>query len=87
MSENSATLLPDGTAKITRVIPVPETLSPEATAHLATGETWAPEAGSPEQKVQIERALEMYPVQIEATTIAGVPVKIVRPSHAKRRYG
>ena len=83
MSENSATLLPDGTAKITRVIPVPETLSPEATAHLATGETWAPEAGSPEQKVQIERALEMYPVQIEATTIAGVPVKIVRPSHAK----
>ena len=34
MQPNSETLLPDGTAVITRTIPVPETLSPEAQAHL-----------------------------------------------------
>ena len=79
MQPNSETLLPDGTAVITRTIPVPETLSPEAQAHLATGATWAPEDGTPEQKEQIERALAMYPVQIEANVLAGVPVKIVRP--------
>ena len=81
MTSNSVTLLPDGTAIITRTIPVPDTLSPEAQAHLATGETWAPEDGSPGQKEQIERALAMYPVQIEAAMMAGVPVKIVRPQH------
>ncbi|HEY3341381.1 MAG TPA: alpha/beta hydrolase [Anaerolineae bacterium] len=82
MTTNSVTLLPDGTAIITRSIPVPDTLSPEAQAHLATGETWAPEDGSPAQKEQIERALAMYPVQIEAATMAGVPVKVVRPRNA-----
>ena len=81
MTPNTETLLPDGTAIITRTIPVPDTLSPEAQAHLATGETWAPEDGSPGQKEQIERALAMYPVQIEPATLAGVPVKVVRPQH------
>jgi acetyl esterase/lipase len=81
MTTNSETLLPDGTTIITRTIPVPDTLIPEAQAHLATGETWAPEDGSPGQKEQIERALAMYPVQIEAATMAGVPVKVVRPQH------
>jgi monoterpene epsilon-lactone hydrolase len=79
MTSNSEKLLPDGTTIITRTIPVPRTLSPAAQAHLATGETWAPEDGSPGQKAQIERALAMYPVQIEAGTLAGVPVKFVRP--------
>jgi acetyl esterase/lipase len=79
MTSNLEQLLPDGTTIITRTIPVPDTLSPEAQAHLATGETWAPEDGSPGQKEQIERALAMYPVHIEPTTMAGVPVKIVRP--------
>jgi epsilon-lactone hydrolase len=83
MTTNSETLLPDGTALITRVIPVPDTLSPEAQAHLATGETWAPEDGSPGQKEQIERALAMYPVRIEDATLAGVPVRIVQPQHAR----
>ncbi len=79
MFVNSETLLPDGTAHITRVVPIPETISPEAQAHLATGQSWAPEAGSPEQQAQIDLALSMYPVQIEETMMAGVPVKIVRP--------
>jgi acetyl esterase/lipase len=79
MAANSETLLPDGTAHITRVVPVPETLSLEAQAHLATGKSWAPEAGSPEQQEQIDLARSMYPVQIEDATLAGVPVKIVTP--------
>jgi acetyl esterase/lipase len=82
MTSNSETLLPDGTAVITRVIPVPDTLSPEAQAHLTTGVTWAPEDGSPGQTEQIERALAMYPVHIEAAMMANVPVKVVRPQHA-----
>lgn len=81
MIPDSVQLLPDGTAIISRTIPVPDTLSPQAHAHLATGATWAPEDGSPEQKDEIERALSMYPVQIEPATLAGVPVKIVQPPH------
>lgn len=83
MTTNSETLLPDGTAHITRIVPVPETLSPEAQVHLATGKTWAPEAGSPEQQEQIDLALSMYPVQIEDATLAGVPVKIVTPKQPR----
>lgn len=79
MAPNSETLLPDGTALITRTIPIPETLSRAAQAHLATGEAWAPAEGSPEQREQIDRALALYPVTIETTHLAGVPVKIVRP--------
>ena len=81
MIPDSVQLLPDGTAIISRTIPVPDTLSPQAHAHLATGATWAPEDGSPEQKDEIERALSMYPVQIEPATLAGVLVKIVQPPH------
>jgi epsilon-lactone hydrolase len=69
----------DGTARITRVVGVPKTISPEAQAHLATGETWAPATGSAFQKAQIEKARSLYPVQIEEKTIAGVPVKIFTP--------
>ncbi|MCX6630704.1 MAG: hypothetical protein NTW28_24060, partial [Candidatus Solibacter sp.] len=39
---------PDGTARITRVVPVPRTVSPEAQARLAAGATWAPGPNSPE---------------------------------------
>jgi acetyl esterase/lipase len=79
MFENTEILLPDGIAHITRVVPVPESLSPEAQAHLATGKSWAPEAGSPEQQDQIDLALSMYPVHIEEKRMAGVPVKVVTP--------
>lgn len=47
MTSNSEQLLPDGTTIVTRTIPVPKTLGSAAQAHLATGETWAPEDGSP----------------------------------------
>lgn len=79
MPENTTRLLPDGTAVITRTIPVPDTLSDAAQAHLATGATWAPEEGSPEQAQQIALAHSLYPVTIDESTLAGVPVKHVRP--------
>jgi monoterpene epsilon-lactone hydrolase len=43
------TLDADGTARVTRVVPVPTTISPEAQALLATGASWAPAEGSKEQ--------------------------------------
>ena len=68
-----------GTAHITRVVPVPTTLSREAQAFLATGATWAPEAGSEDQRKLIEQARALYPVKIEDRRIGGVATKMVSP--------
>jgi len=75
----ATSLDPDGTARITRVVPVPTTISPEAQAFLATGAAWAPAAGSPEQRRLIEKAQSLYPVRIEDAVVGGVPVRIVTP--------
>jgi monoterpene epsilon-lactone hydrolase len=78
----------DGTAYITRVVPVPETISPEAQ------ESLLPDDSSTEVKdkssvshsrpeAHKQTALEIfrakYPVDIASSTIAGVPVYIVTP--------
>ena len=62
---NITVLDKDGTAHISRIVPVPKTLSPEAQAMLATGKSWCPGPRSPEAKELIERALKLYPVKIE----------------------
>jgi len=80
--ENRTSLDPEGTARITRVVPVPTTVSPVARALLATGEAWAPAAGSPEQAALIEKARSMYPVTIDDAVMSGVPVKVVTPPEA-----
>ena len=77
---NDTVLYPDGTAQITRVIPIPNTISAEARTLLATGEAWCPSEGTPEQLRLIEKARSIYPVVIEERTISGIPVKIVRPA-------
>ena len=79
VSEDTTSLGADGTARITRVVPVPATISPEARSFLATGAVWAPAAGSEEQRLLIEKARSLYPVRIEDAVIAGVPVRIVTP--------
>jgi monoterpene epsilon-lactone hydrolase len=76
---DATTLDPDGTAHITRVVPVPRTISPQAQALLAKGVAWAPEGGSEESARLIERARALYPVTIEETAMGGVKVKRVRP--------
>jgi epsilon-lactone hydrolase len=83
---NTSTLDPDGTAHITRVVPVPADLSPEAkqalrrsappdTSSLAERrkgtDAWQTRAG--------QASLAAYPVHIESSTIAGVPVRNVAP--------
>lgn len=79
---DTTTLDADGTAHITRVIGIPTTLSPEAQAFLKTGQAWAPAAGSPESQKLIDRAREIYPVNIEEQVIGGVKTKIVTPRTA-----
>jgi epsilon-lactone hydrolase len=78
----------DGTAHVTRVVPVPATISPEAQqtlrrqiSDIATPET-LPERRSKTDTWQShagEEAKAMYPVNIAVDTIAGVPVRIITP--------
>jgi epsilon-lactone hydrolase len=85
---DSSRILPDGTAYVTRVVPVPKTISPEAQQMLtrvvsdaATNPTleqqregtdrWQAGAG--------EVSKELYPANVAAATIAGVPVRVVTP--------
>ena len=83
---NSAVNDADGTAHITRVVPLPSQLSPEAQASLRNNypdktqtleerrsgtDTWQTGAGIKSRGV--------YPVEIKDAVIAGVPVRDVRP--------
>ena len=68
---DTTTIDPDGTAHITRVLPVPRTISPQAQERVATGATWAPGPNSPETAKLIAKAHELYPATDEAKTIAG----------------
>ena len=71
----------DGTARISRVVAVPKTVSPEAQALLAKGVSWCPGPRSPEARALIERAKELYPVNIEENkTVGGVKVMYVTPA-------
>ena len=83
---NSSVVDKDGTAHITRVVPVPTTLSPEAQATLrnaypdkhqtlaerrSTTDTWQNGAGVKSRAV--------FPVNIKESMVAGVPVRDVTP--------
>lgn len=78
-NEDTTLIDADGTAHITRVMPVPKTVSPEAQAMLATGKTWAPGPRQPEAKQLIDKAYSMYPVKMEEKVIAGVKTKVFTP--------
>ncbi len=83
---NSSAIDAQGTAHVTRVVPVPASLSPEAKASLARNypdkqqtlaerrsstDTWQTGAGVKSRAV--------YPVNIAQGTVAGVPVREVTP--------
>jgi len=85
---DSSKILPDGTAYVTRVVPVPKTISPEAQAMLARVVSDAASHPTMEQqragtdKWQAgagEVSKELYPVNVAAAVIAGVPVRVVTP--------
>jgi acetyl esterase/lipase len=77
-----------GTAHVTRIVPVPETISPEAQQSLAHA---YPDQGPPQSLAQRRAGTDAYtagarvewtkicPNQIAETKIAGVPVRIVTP--------
>jgi acetyl esterase/lipase len=85
---DSATFDPDGTAHITRVIPMPSTISPEAQRWLAslTQKKSGPETLA-ERRAHTDawraqdsaEARRIYPVNVEETNIAGVRTDIITP--------
>jgi monoterpene epsilon-lactone hydrolase len=75
---DSATFDPDGTARITRVLPLPRGISPEAQAMLAKGVSFSPSPRSPEGQALIKKAQELYPVNIEEDKfLGGIKTKFV----------
>lgn len=87
---DSATFDPDGTAHITRVVPVPSTISPEAQKWL-TSLSLIPKRSTPETLAERRahtdawrtqdsaEARRIYPVDIEEKSIAGVRTDIITP--------
>jgi epsilon-lactone hydrolase len=87
-AQDSATFDPDGTAHVTRVVPMPSTLSPEAQKWLGSlaQSTPGPEDLATRRKRtdewrarQSAEAKRLFPVNIESTTTAGVPTDIITP--------
>src|SRR5450631_2030905 len=86
---DSATFDPDGTAHITRVIPMPSTVSPEAQKWLdsldqqkvSPPETLAERRTHTDAwcKMDSAEARKLYPVNVEETTTAGVRTDIITP--------
>jgi epsilon-lactone hydrolase len=86
--QDSATFDPDGTAHITRVVPMPLTISPEAQKWLAslTQNKSGPETLAERRaRTDIWRAQDsaearkIYPVNVAETSIAGVRTDIITP--------
>jgi epsilon-lactone hydrolase len=86
--EDSNYIDAQGTARITRVIPQPKTISPQAQEYLARpGTNSGPNETLAERRArtdagQLHNSTEnrsLYPVNIASSTIAGIPVRIVTP--------
>jgi epsilon-lactone hydrolase len=85
----SVVTAPNGTVKVTRVVPVPSTISAEAQSMLskmkppAQSHQTLQEHRADSDKWQTEmgeKSLKLYPVKLTTDIIAGVPVRIVTPS-------
>ncbi len=79
----------DGTAHITRVVPLPATVSPEARKGLAHQVSDAnPNQTLAQRRTETDAAAAagakanraVYPVNITSSTIAGIPVWVVTPA-------
>ena len=86
--QDTATFDPDGTAHLTRVVPMPATISPEAQKWLASmaeqkyeTQTLAQRRVSTDawRKRDSAEALKYYPAKVEETTTAGVRTDIITP--------
>lgn len=86
--KDSSKIGPDGTAYVSRVVPVPTTISPEAQKSLGRP---ASDENAPEslehrrthtdqwQAGAGEASKKLYPANVASDTIAGVPVRVVTP--------
>lgn len=95
---DSSVIDSSGTAHVTRVVPVPQSLSPEAQKRIGRIVSDAPgnqtleqrRSGTDAWQARAGEAMKaVYPVNISSATIAGVPVRVVTPlqmpaSHASR---
>jgi monoterpene epsilon-lactone hydrolase len=86
--DDSSVVDAQGTAHVTRVVPLPKTVSPQAQQYLAHPIPHpAPNATLAERRAMIERmqvrdtaqSRALYPVNIASSVMAGVPVRIVTP--------
>lgn len=85
---DSSTIQPDGTAIVTRIVPVPKTISPEARRLLArpVSDAAVPQTlaerrtNTDEWQNRTGKVFQQkYPVTIQTAEIAGVPVRIITP--------
>src|SRR5258708_25755044 len=85
---NSSKIASDGTAYVTRIVPVPTTVSPEAQKMPARYEPDASvprtleqrRTGTDKWQAEVgEQFKKLYPVNLSSDTIAGVPVRIISP--------
>ncbi|MBV9180703.1 MAG: alpha/beta hydrolase [Acidobacteria bacterium] len=88
INPDSSTFDADGTAHITRMVPIPSTVSPEAQAWLKEIEHQAPQPGDLAEirartdawrKTNSAEARRLYPVDLQETSIAGVRTDIITP--------
>lgn len=96
--KDSSYIGPNGTAYVTRVVPLPEDVSPQARAFLSRREsdvkknqTIAQQRHSTDvwQAHAGKVSLELYPAKVTKSTIADIPVRIITPLHtpaAHRNY-
>lgn len=85
---NSSKIAPDGTAYVKRIVPVPDTVSPEAQKMLARVESDANvpstlderRTGTDRWQAGVgEEFKRLFPVNTSSATLAGVPVRIITP--------
>lgn len=87
---DTCTVDADGTAHITRVVPVPQTLSPEAQKFISRPVPAGPEPTLAQRrtftdKFRIGRAAEarrLYPVDVQQQIISGVRCDVIKPLEA-----
>jgi len=86
---NSAVVDPDGTTRVTRVVPVPGHLSDEAKKYVSRPYSDSEKPATKEEnrahadswQEQLAKDMQsMYPATVEKSTIAGVPVRLITPT-------
>jgi monoterpene epsilon-lactone hydrolase len=84
---DTAIIDPDGTAHVTRVVPVPGTISPEAQKLISQPGPSGPEQSLAERRANTDAfrvrrsadARKLYPVDVEEKTIGGVRCDVITP--------